>query len=36
MRRLNPPDSQFSILTDVNIHRIIRRSSTYRPNGGAS
>jgi hypothetical protein len=31
MRRLNPRDSQLSILTDVNIHRIIRRSSTYGP-----
>ena len=31
MRRLNPRDSQLTILSDVNIHRIIRRSSTYGP-----
>ncbi|KGK42111.1 peroxidase [Nitrincola sp. A-D6] len=31
MRRLNPRDSQVTILTDVHIHRIIRRSSTYGP-----
>jgi Dyp-type peroxidase family len=31
MRRLNPRDSQLTILTDVNIHRIIRRSSTFGP-----
>lgn len=31
MRRLNPRDSQVTILTDVNIHRIIRRSSTFGP-----
>lgn len=31
MRRLNPRDSPLTILTDVNIHRIIRRSSTYGP-----
>lgn len=31
MRRLNPRDSDLTILTDVNIHRIIRRSSTYGP-----
>lgn len=31
MRRLNPRDSRLSILTDVNIHRIIRRSSTFGP-----
>ncbi len=30
-RRLNPRDSQLTILTDVNIHRIIRRSSTFGP-----
>ena len=29
MRRLNPRGSTLTILTDVNIHRIIRRSSTY-------
>lgn len=31
MRRLNPRDSPLTIMTDVNIHRIIRRSSTYGP-----
>ena len=31
MRRLNPRDSKLTLLTDVNIHRIIRRSSTYGP-----
>lgn len=31
MRRLNPRDSRLTILTDVNIHRIIRRSSTFGP-----
>src|SRR5204863_494727 len=31
MRRLNPRDSQLTILTDVNIHHIIRRSSTFGP-----
>ena len=31
MRRLNPRDSQLTIMTDVNIHRIIRRSSTFGP-----
>ncbi len=31
MRRLNPRDSQLTILTDVNIKRIIRRSSTFGP-----
>ena len=31
MRRMNPRDSQLTILTDVNIHRIIRRSSTFGP-----
>lgn len=30
-RRLNPRDSPLTILTDVNIHRIIRRSSTFGP-----
>ena len=29
MRRLNPRDTKLAILTDVNIHRIIRRSTTY-------
>lgn len=31
MRRLNPRDSVLTILTDPNIHRIIRRSSTFGP-----
>ncbi|MEP9404139.1 Dyp-type peroxidase [Sphingomonas sp. VNH70] len=31
MRRLNPRDSALTIMTDVNIHRIIRRSSTFGP-----
>jgi Dyp-type peroxidase family len=31
MRRLNPRDGKLTILTDVNIHRIIRRSSTFGP-----
>lgn len=31
MRRLNPRASALTILTDVNIHRIIRRSSTFGP-----
>ena len=29
MRRLNPRDTELPILTDVRIHRIIRRSTTY-------
>ena len=29
MRRMNPRDGQMTILTDVNIKRIIRRSSTF-------
>lgn len=29
MRRLNPRDTHLPILTDVRIHRIIRRSTTY-------
>jgi len=29
MRRMNPRDAKLAILTDVNIHRIIRRSTTY-------
>lgn len=31
MRRLNPRNGKLTILTDVNIHRIIRRSSTFGP-----
>jgi Dyp-type peroxidase family len=29
MRRMNPRDSEMALLVDVNIHRIIRRSTTY-------
>jgi deferrochelatase/peroxidase EfeB len=29
MRRMNPRDTKTSVLTDVKIHRIIRRSTTY-------
>jgi len=29
MRRMNPRDTKLAILTDVNIHRVIRRSTTY-------
>jgi Dyp-type peroxidase family len=29
MRRMNPRDSKLALLTDVNLHRIIRRSTTY-------
>ncbi|HEX8612852.1 MAG TPA: Dyp-type peroxidase [Telluria sp.] len=29
MRRMNPRDSKLAVLTDVNIHRIIRRSTTF-------
>ena len=29
MRRMNPRDTRLAILTDVNIHRVIRRSTTY-------
>ena len=29
MRRVNPRDTKLPVLTDVNIHRIIRRSTTY-------
>ena len=31
MRRMNPRDTKMPVLTDVNIHRIIRRSTTYGP-----
>ena len=31
IRRMNPRDSKLTRLTDVNIHRIIRRGTTYRP-----
>src|SRR4029077_2638887 len=29
MRRMNPRDTEMAILADVNVHRIIRRSTTY-------
>jgi Dyp-type peroxidase family len=29
MRRMNPRDTRLALLTDVNLHRIIRRSTTY-------
>src|SRR5262249_50073796 len=29
MRRMNPRDSKMTVLVDVNIHRIIRRSTTF-------
>ena len=29
MRRMNPRDTKLAILTDVNVHRIIRRSTAY-------
>ena len=29
MRRLNPRDTKMALLADVNVHRIIRRSTTY-------
>jgi Dyp-type peroxidase family len=29
MRRMNPRDTELTLLTDVNVHRIIRRSTTY-------
>jgi Dyp-type peroxidase family len=29
MRRMNPRDTEMAILADVNIHRIIRRSTTF-------
>ncbi len=29
MRRMNPRDTRLALLTDVNVHRIIRRSTTY-------
>ncbi|MGV7211192.1 Dyp-type peroxidase [Oxalobacteraceae bacterium A2-2] len=31
MRRMNPRDSKLAILTDVKLHRLIRRSTTYGP-----
>jgi Dyp-type peroxidase family len=29
MRRMNPRDTETAVLTDVNVHRIIRRSTTF-------
>jgi Dyp-type peroxidase family len=29
MRRMNPRDTEMAVLADVNIHRIVRRSTTY-------
>ena len=29
MRRMNPRDTKLALLTDVNVHRIIRRNTTY-------
>jgi Dyp-type peroxidase family len=29
MRRMNPRDTELALLTDVNVHRIIRRSTAY-------
>ena len=29
MRRMNPRDTEMALLADVNLHRIIRRSTTY-------
>lgn len=29
MRRMNPRDTKLAILTDVSLHRIVRRSTTY-------
>ena len=31
MRRMNPRDSKLAVLTDVNLHRIARRSTTFGP-----
>ncbi len=31
IRRMNPRDTQLTRLTDVNIHRLIRRGTTYGP-----
>lgn len=31
MRRMNPRDTELDILTDVNVHRVIRRGTTYGP-----
>jgi deferrochelatase/peroxidase EfeB len=29
MRRMNPRDTELAVLTDVNLHRIIRRSTAF-------
>jgi deferrochelatase/peroxidase EfeB len=31
IRRMNPRDTDLDLLTDVNVHRIIRRGTTYGP-----
>jgi deferrochelatase/peroxidase EfeB len=31
IRRMNPRDTKLAILTDVNLHRVIRRGTTYGP-----
>ena len=31
IRRLNPRDTDLDVLTDVNLHRVIRRGTTYGP-----
>src|SRR5262245_53745314 len=31
IRRMNPRDSELARLTDVNLHRVIRRGTTYGP-----
>lgn len=36
IRRMNPRDTQLARLTDVNVHRLIRRGTTYGPPYDAS
>jgi Dyp-type peroxidase family len=31
IRRMNPRDTELAVLTDVNLHRVIRRGTTYGP-----
>ena len=31
IRRMNPRDTELAVLTDVNLHRLIRRGTTYGP-----
>jgi Dyp-type peroxidase family len=31
IRRMNPRDTELALLTDVNLHRVIRRGTTYGP-----